>query len=145
MTLPPEKIGDKGRRFEILYIEGKAIQRLGWADKFDVAVQMRDAWRLRPNNRPFAWINDREAVNDNALSVGAVPVDQWPIEIDEEVELYVVHPNAQYATRVEDLFYWCGWCRGRWIDHNGGGWTWNGHCGRITHVRPVCAEFPEER
>jgi hypothetical protein len=139
MTLPPEKIGDKGQRFEILYIERMAVRRLGWAGKFEGAVQMRDAWRSRPSN-PFTWINDRESVNDNAIGLGAVPVDEWPIEIAEEVELYVVHSNAQYVSKVEDLSDWCGWRRGKWIDHNGGGWTWNGHCGRVTHVRPLREE-----
>jgi hypothetical protein len=25
----------------------------------------------------------------------------------------------------------------KWIDHNGGGWTWEGLCGVITHWKPL--------
>lgn len=145
MTLPPEKLGDKGQRFEILYIEGGSVRRLGWTGKFEVAAHMRNAWRSRPSN-PFTWINDREAFNDNFIGADATPVDEWPTEIDEEVEIFVVHQNAQYVSRLEDLSDWSGWVRAKWIDHNGGGWTWNGMCGRVTHVRPIIsAEFPEAR
>jgi len=70
----------------------------------------------------------------------ALPVDQWPIEIDEDVLIYVVHPNAQWekdeAKRREQ---WECWCVGRWIDHNKGGWTWHGMCGTVTHVAPLPA------
>jgi hypothetical protein len=71
-------------------------------------------------------------------STNAIPVDQWPIEIDEDVLIYVVHDNAKYekdlARRREE---WEAWCVGRWIDHNKGGWMWNGLCGRVTHVAPL--------
>lgn len=68
--------------------------------------------------------------------LGAVPVDEWVKEIDEEVEIFVVHPNAKFKT-PGDIHEWQGWCRGKWIDFNGGGWTWHGHIGDVTHVRPI--------
>lgn len=68
----------------------------------------------------------------------AIPVDQWPTEIDEDVLIYVVHDNAQYEKDVKRRREeWEAWCVGRWIDHNKGGWMWNGLCGRVTHVAPL--------
>ena len=67
----------------------------------------------------------------------AVPVEEWPIVVDEEVEIFVRHPNAQFARSAEELDQWQGWHRGTWIDFNGGGWTWYGLFGQITHVRPL--------
>ncbi len=145
MTLPPEMLGDKGQRFEVLYIEeDKTIFRLGWTDDFDRATALRDSWRKRPSH-PFVWINDRAAPFGRFIGRDATPVDEWPTETDEEVEIFVVHQNAQYISRLDDLSDWCGWFRAKWIDHNGGGWTWNGMCGRVTHVRPVCDETMEAR
>jgi hypothetical protein len=32
--------------------------------------------------------------------------------------------------------------RGKRIDHNGGGWFWEGILGRVTHVRPIFGDAP---
>lgn len=70
--------------------------------------------------------------------IGFMTVEEWPKEIDERVLLYVVHQSAQYepdaAKRESD---WEGWCVGHWTDFNGGGWTWHGMIGTITHVAPL--------
>ena len=139
MTLPPENIGDKGQRFEVIYVEDKAVFRLGWTDDFERAMRLRDSWRKRPSN-PFVWINDRKGPCGSFIEYDAAPVDEWPSEIDEEVEIFVVHPTAQFVSRLDDLHNWSAWFRAKWIDHNGGGWTWNGMCGRVTHVRPLREE-----
>jgi hypothetical protein len=69
--------------------------------------------------------------------MSAVPVDQWRITVDEDVLIFVVHPNAKYATDEADLARWRCWCVGRWIKHNAGGWMWMGMLGEITHVAPL--------
>lgn len=52
-----------------------------------------------------------------------------------EIELRVVHINAAYADDpVEEG--WVASCPGKWIDHNGGGWTWKYLCGSICQWRP---------
>lgn len=49
---------------------------------------------------------------------------------------WCVHTNAKYAANpVKE-----GWVApvvARWIDHHGGGWTWNGHAGEFTHWMPL--------
>ena len=67
----------------------------------------------------------------------AVPVESWKIVVDEDVLIFVVHENLQYATDEADRAQWQAWCVGRWIDHNKGGWMWHGLCGRVTHVAPL--------
>lgn len=50
VTLPPEKIGDKGQRFEVTYWDTDKQMRLtfGWAETMDGAEQFADAIRLHP-------------------------------------------------------------------------------------------------
>lgn len=67
---------------------------------------------------------------------GAVPVAEWPKEIDEVVEIFVVHWQLQYAVG-EDRNRWRCWLRGSWTDFNSGGWIWHGMAGTVTHVRPI--------
>lgn len=63
MTLPPDRIGDKGQRFVVKYsrdadaMDDERI--LGYAPTREGAEQMAAAWRLRPS-KPFVWIMDRE-------------------------------------------------------------------------------------
>lgn len=64
-----------------------------------------------------------------------LPVHLWPTEIDEPVELLVVHDNLKWA-KSDDRHEWYEWCKGYWTDFNGGGWVWNGLCGRVIWVRP---------
>ncbi len=49
---------------------------------------------------------------------------------------YCVHANSKYATNsIQE-----GWeypVIAKWIDHNGGGWTWHGMAGTFTHWRPL--------
>jgi hypothetical protein len=71
----------------------------------------------------------------DALDVGAVPVADWPREVDEPVELLIVHMNYHFA-KGADKERWREWCPGRWTDFNGGGWVWNGLCGMVVAVRP---------
>lgn len=54
-----------------------------------------------------------------------------------EVELRVVHVNAAYDDfEKAEADGWIAACPGKWIDHNGGGWTWKYLCGRICQWRP---------
>lgn len=72
---------------------------------------------------------------------GAAPVAEWPREIDEPVEIFVVHPNAGYAGS-ESHEHWSGWFKAYWTDFNGGGWVWHGMLGTVTHVRPIVEGAP---
>jgi hypothetical protein len=54
---------------------------------------------------------------------------------------WCVHPHARY---VGDPKEWSCTVVTHWINHNGGGWTWNGMAGRFTHWRPV-GDGPDAR
>lgn len=58
MTLSPEKIGDKGQRFEIRYFEDGAEHVMGWSDNRTGADNMATAWLLRPGVESV-WVIDR--------------------------------------------------------------------------------------
>lgn len=63
MTLPAQRIGDKGQRYEIRWRkEGDAADThrvLGWSTKWRGAREMRDAWWDAPDVADV-WIVDRE-------------------------------------------------------------------------------------
>jgi hypothetical protein len=63
MTLPPQRIGDKGQRFEIRFRkevdEPQTHRVLGWATNWRGAREMRDAWWDAPDVDEV-WIVDRE-------------------------------------------------------------------------------------
>jgi len=63
MTLPPQRIGDKGQRYEIRFrkdSDALGTQRvLGWSAKWRGAREMRDAWWDAPDVAEV-WIVDRE-------------------------------------------------------------------------------------
>lgn len=64
MTLPPDKIGDKGQRFQIKYSADMDAMDdehcLGYAGTRDGAEQMAAAWRMHPA-KYYVWIVDRAA------------------------------------------------------------------------------------
>lgn len=49
---------------------------------------------------------------------------------------WCVHQNAKYASSAERET-WEGPVVARWIEFNGGGWSWNGHFGHFTHWMPL--------
>jgi hypothetical protein len=49
-----------------------------------------------------------------------------------EILIRFEHFNYQYAKTDEDRARWVENCIAKWIDHNGGGWTWYGLAGRPT-------------
>lgn len=51
--------------------------------------------------------------------------------------IWVRHWNWKYASDDEDRDRWEGWVIGSWTDHNGGGWTWHGHCGEFLGWLPL--------
>jgi len=69
----------------------------------------------------------------------AIAEPEWPTEIDEEVAIFVVHPNCRFS-RAEDRHLWRGWYRGYWTAFNGGGWVWHGMVGTVTHVLALAPE-----
>ncbi len=57
MTLPPERIGDKGQRYEVNSL-GR-YGRVGWSPTLKGAREMRDAILTAPSCTE-AWIVDRD-------------------------------------------------------------------------------------
>ncbi len=45
-----------------------------------------------------------------------------------EIMLLIRHRNYELADEAQKPD-WQEWCVGKWIDHNGGGWTWHGIAG----------------
>jgi hypothetical protein len=72
-------------------------------------------------------------------------VQDWPIVIGEQVLLFVVHKNAQFAKTEAELANWQCWVIAEWTGFNGGGWTWEGIMGRPTHVASLPPTPTEHR
>ena len=53
-----------------------------------------------------------------------------------EIEVLVYHLNRRYAKRSEKS-QWESVETVRWIEHNAGGWTWNGMTGQFRGWRPT--------
>lgn len=53
-----------------------------------------------------------------------------------EVEIRLVHAYAPFCADPVAEGY-IATAKARWIDHNGGGWTWHGLCGRPAQWRPL--------
>jgi hypothetical protein len=66
---------------------------------------------------------------------GWMPIETAPKD-GTKILLWMVHQNAKYsADPVSE-----GWeapVTAEWIDHNGGGWTWYGLCGKPTKWQPL--------
>lgn len=87
----------------------------------------------------------REAADRLALHLALTPrlaalgwqdMDSAPKD-GTEVELRVVHINAAYEEAEEaEENGWIAACPGKYIPHNGGGWTWKYLCGHISQWRP---------
>ena len=92
----------------------------------------KDLERRKQKGHDYPWPSP--PANDEPVILGAPPVlDEWqPIETAPKdgrfVVLWMVHANAAYSKDpVEE-----GWACpviAKWIDDNGGGWTWHGLCG----------------
>jgi len=55
-----------------------------------------------------------------------------------EIEVLMFHPNRKYASEHEKK-HWEQVVRAKWIDFNGGGWTWNGMFGEPVGWRHIAA------
>lgn len=92
-----------------------------WVESIDAAIREREELRAKvPQWRPI------ESAPKNGTCI----------------LLWCVHDNAKYANE-KDLDSWQGPVVGQWIEHNGGGWCWHGHCGKHTHWAPLLP--PPER
>lgn len=54
----------------------------------------------------------------------------------------VIHPAARYYKDPAAEGY-DTWCKAKWIDHNGGGWTWMGVAGTPVQWRAIEAAADE--
>lgn len=61
-----------------------------------------------------------------------------------EVELLLRHQNYAYAKTDEQRAMWEQVVLGKWIDFNGGGWTWHGMNGRAWGWRPMTPNAPHK-
>tara|TARA_R110000868_G_scaffold40260_4_gene139142 strand:+ start:284 stop:520 length:237 start_codon:yes stop_codon:yes gene_type:complete len=53
------------------------------------------------------------------------------------VELLVRHDYYRFCKTEEDRARWEQACTAKWIDHNGGGWMWDGIMGAHVGWRPA--------
>ena len=56
-----------------------------------------------------------------------------------EVELLVRHTNFRFCKTDEERSMWEQALPAKWIDFNGGGWTWRGLAGSAVGWRPLPA------
>jgi len=66
------------------------------------------------------------------------PIESAPKD-GTDVLVWCVHPNAKYCDTLADASDWQCSVVARWIEHNGGGWTWHGMLGTFTHWMPLPA------
>lgn len=93
------------------------------------------------------------ALDLSSLPVERLPEDEWramvyaPLD-GTEVELLVRHFTYWTARKLDGVVRadaeWQGTCRAKWIDHNGGGWTWSGHAGTPIGWKPIDAAIAKE-
>ncbi len=69
---------------------------------------------------------------------GALAADEAQEIEEREVLILVVHPTARLEReRAVRQSEWVAWYFGKWIDFNGGGYTWDGMCGFVAFVARV--------
>ena len=77
-----------------------------------------------------------------AMKDGWQPMLTAPLD-GTEIELLVRHHAYWTALKCDGKEKadkeWQGPVTGKWIDHNGGGWTWRGHSGSPVAWRPLTA------
>lgn len=86
---------------------------------------------LRPNDQLRAGMRAALEAAERAAwqDIATAPKDGTPILIRFR------HANYKFAGDRRDE--WEEVCVARWIDHNGGGWTWHGICGVPVDFRPL--------
>ena len=53
------------------------------------------------------------------------------------VLLLIYHANRRFAETYAEQERWTDEVEAHWIDHNGGGWTWNGMMGQPIGWKPL--------
>lgn len=113
----------------------------------DVERQAREALERLQFEREHNSFHRTATITDDTLDLVEEALSQksereeWqPIETAPKdgsmILAWCVHPHAEVVPDAEE--YRCAVVT-RWIDHNGGGWTWYGMSGRFTHWRPLPA------
>lgn len=69
------------------------------------------------------------------------PMDEAPKD-GTEILIHFRHQNWQYAKTAEEKARWEENCIAKWIDHNGGGWTWHGIAGQPVEWWPLPSANP---
>lgn len=78
-------------------------------------------------------LSDQNRLTGGWRDIESAPKDGTPILA------WCVHPHARHATDDKD---WSAAVITQWINHNGGGWTWNGLGGSFTHWQPLPSPPP---
>lgn len=79
----------------------------------------------------------RIAAAQEGQEAGWLPIDTAPKD-GTRILIWFVHPNAEYSADPVGEG-WAGPHEARWLDHNGGGWTWYGLAGKATFWQPMPA------
>lgn len=91
----------------------------------------------QPNPSPVTLGENKDlappGIGDQASVDPWQPIESAPMD-GTPILAWCVHPHARWATDNKD---WSAAVVTQWIDHNGGGWTWNGMAGTFTHWMPL--------
>jgi len=63
-----------------------------------------------------------------------MPIETAPKD-GTEIKLLIEHENLKYCS-AKDIPLWRAEVDGKWIEHNGGGWTWYGLSGTPVAWKP---------
>ena len=75
-----------------------------------------------------------QAVSSTDL-LGWLPIESAPRD-GTEIRLLIRHQNWVLAHAHDNQDDWQQEVIGKWIEHNGGGWTWNGMAGEPVYFKP---------
>lgn len=89
---------------------------------------------LQCHNIPAAIMRIDSAIRAHEAQ-GWQTIDKAPKD-GTRILLWIVHQTAKYSADPIGEG-WMSPCIGKWIDHNGGGWTHSGLCGTPTHWMPL--------
>jgi len=103
------------------------LREAGYKGNAALPDAIREALAGAPAQQPVAW-----------HAMAYAPLD------GTEVELLIRHSMWWTATKSDDHDIYEGVVRAKWLDFNGGGWTWEGMAGVPVGWRPAATQ-PQEK